>query len=80
MKIQIPISYKVAVFGLLALGAIIYPNRTKAEWANFDNFFHAKIDLIDIGKHPGPTGLDQSQGCRRLQSKGGHDQGANSFS
>ena len=28
----------------------------------------------------GPTGLDQSQGCRRLQSKAGHDQGANSFS
>jgi hypothetical protein len=52
MKIQIPISYKVAVFGLLALGAIIYPNRTKAEWADFDNFFHAKIDFIDIGKHP----------------------------
>src|SRR5260221_5661729 len=52
MKIQIPISYKVVVFGLLALGAIIYPNRTKAEWPDFDNFFHAKIDLIDIGKHP----------------------------
>jgi hypothetical protein len=36
----------------LALAAITYPNRTKAEWADFDNFFHANIDLIDIGKHP----------------------------
>jgi hypothetical protein len=50
-KFTIPLSYKIAIFGLLTLAAVIYPKASHAQINPIDAFFHANYNVTNLDSY-----------------------------